>query len=367
MSRHTRFLCTLLLVITAGCNATPSPTGPTASAVAVLDVSATRRIGTSQSRVYEVWATVTTGGLAATVVTTSVTLSGGSAPPLTHSEPGTGSIKPGESRGLYVIVPDGPTDPVRSVVEVAVTLDDGAGHRSQAAGSGVVRDFGPPELTASVERATLAAGDVTRIHWRATNTAGVVIDPIVGALFPSEGSTEITPCPGTTMFDVRTGNVSGDAHILIPVTVGGAPRLPWYCGTWSGPATETWTDSAGAPGSWNGAVTLAAFQSAGRVTGHVVRNLPLHGNLVRPLTASVSAAGGLTATVPAEAAGYPRESGPRFACPIELDARLSPDGATLSGTFTAQCTPEANRIVTLQGRFDATRHENPYPAPYSPP
>ncbi len=136
--------------------------------------------------------------------------------------------------------------------------------------------------------------------------------------------------------------------------MGPPPRTPWYCGTWSGASTETWTDSAGTPGSWSGGVTLSGFQSGERVTGYFVRDLQLHGLLVRPLDARTGRSNGsLVATVPASAAGFPNESGPRFACPIELEAQLTPDGSRLSGTFKAQCSPEPGREVTLRGQFDA--------------
>ena len=83
-------------------------------------------------------------------------------------------------------------------------------------------------------------------------------------------------------------------------------------------------------------MTLSGFQSGERVTGYFVRDLQLHGLLVRPLDARTGRSNGsLVATVPASAAGFPNESGPRFACPIELEAQLTPDGSRLSGTFTA--------------------------------
>jgi hypothetical protein len=225
----------------------------------------------------------------------------------------------------------------------------------------------PPALTASVERAALGAGEITRLAWRASGTSFVLIEPIRGLSLPAAGSLDLTPCPGVTEFDVGTHNLSGEAHVRIPVTVSAAPSLPWYCGTWSGPSTETWTDSGGQPGSWAGGVTISAFQSAGRVTGYVWRDLPMHGLITRPLDARASPGGRLAATIPATAAGFPNEAGPRFACPLELRADSSLDGATLTGTFSGRCTLAANREVTLEGRFDATRDPNPYPRPYQTP
>jgi hypothetical protein len=248
-------------------------------------------------------------------------------------------------------------------VQVTITVGDASGRLAQATGSGVVRDFLVPDLTASADRTALSAGETTWIRWRATNTTFVNINPIVPGVpgFPAEGSTEITPCPGATVFDVSAGNISGDAHVPIPITVAAPPRTPWFCGNWSGTVSETWADSAGTPGSFSGGVTLSAFESGGRVRGRFVRSLPLNGLLARPLDAPGRSDGGLVATIPASAPGFPNEPGPRFACPIELDARLSPDGSTITGTFRAQCRPDGAGEVTLRGQFEAFRQDNSYP------
>ena len=167
-------------------------------------------------------------------------------------------------------IPD-PAAAAHTIVQVTITLDDGAGHRGQATASGPVRDFAVPELTAQAERTTLAAGETTRLQWRASGATFVNISPIVGGPgFPGEGVTEITPCPGTTVFDVWTHNISGEVHVPIPITVASPGRAPWFCGIRSGPSTETWTDSTGVPGSLSGAVRLSAFQSGGRITGVVL-------------------------------------------------------------------------------------------------
>jgi hypothetical protein len=274
------------------------------------------------------------------------------------------SIPAGERHQFYVVLPDpAPGTPAHSIAQVTVTLVDGAGQRAEASGSAAVRDIKPPELTASVDRTTLAAGETTVLHWRASGASGANIDPrVTSALLPAEGSIEITPCPGTTVFDVSTGNLSGVVHVRIPVTVDPPPMTPWACGMWSGPSTETWTDANGTPGSWAGGVTLSLFQSGGRIVGYLTRDLQLHGLLFRPIDGRAGPSNGsIAATVPAQPPGFPHEPGPRFACPIELDARLTPDGATLAGTFRAQCRPEGAGEVTLQGQFDARRTDPPYP------
>ena len=162
--------------------------------------------------------------------------------------------------------------------------------------------------------------------------------------------------------DVWTHNLSGEARVRIPGTVDPPPVTPWFCGAWSGPSRETWTDANGTPGSWSGGVTLSLFQSGGQVVGHLVRGLQLNGLLVRPLDGRAgSSNGSIAATIPAQPPGFPNESGPRFACPIELEARLSPDGATLTGTFRAQCRPAGGGEVTLRGQFDAGKLDPAYP------
>ena len=167
-------------------------------------------------------------------------------------------------------------------------------------------------------------------------------------------------CPGATVFDVWTQNLSGESHTPVTITVGAPPRTPWFCGTWSGPSTESWTDSGGEPGAWSGGVTVVAFQSGGRVTGQFVRDLQLHGRLARTLEAAAGPGGTLNGTVPTDRF----EPGPRFGCPVTVDARLSSDAMSLTGTFTGRCTLDGSRDVSLQGRFEASKQPNPYPSPF---
>ena len=117
----------------------------------------------------------------------------------------------------------------------------------------------------------------------------------------------------SSVFDVWTHNLSGEAHVRIPVTVDPPPMTPWFCGIWSGPGSETWTDANGTPGSWSGGVTLSLFQSGGQVVGYLVRSLQLNGLLVRPVEARASN-GSIVATIAARPPGFPHEPGPRFAC-----------------------------------------------------
>jgi hypothetical protein len=356
-----------VLALTAGCGSTTSPTGPTSLPVTIQDVGGSRRLTDSGGHTYAIWATVVTAAAVTGPGEITVTLTGGAAPPQTYREPRAFSLAPGTGM-LNFQIPD-QAGVAHTVVQITMALTD-AGNHPQATGSGAVRDFLPPELAASVARTALSAGETTTLQWRATGTGSiaVIINPIIGVIFPPEGSTEITPCPGNTVFDLSTHNISGESHVHVPVTVGPPPRTPWYCGTWSGASTETWTDSAGTPGSWSGGVMLSGFQSGGRVTGYFVRTLQLNGLLVRPLDARAGPSdGSLLATVPASAAGFPNESGPRFACPIALDAQLTPNGSRLRGTFTAQCTPEPGREVTLRGQFDAGKDDTPYPSSFGPP
>src|SRR4029078_1709391 len=98
----------------------------------------------------------------------------------------------------------------------------------------------PPALTASVERAALGGGEITRLAWRAAGASLVLIEPIRGLSLPAAGSLDLTPCPGVTEFDVGTHNLSGEAHVRIPVTVSAAPSLPWCFGTRPGSAAQAW-------------------------------------------------------------------------------------------------------------------------------
>jgi hypothetical protein len=363
VSRCTPLLCVFVLALSAGCGSTPNQ--PTSHPFTVEGVDSARTImGDSRVLSYQVWASVVAVAPVSGTVDLSITLSGGGAPPMTHREPSTVSIPAGQRHQFYVVLADpAPATAAHSSVQVTVTLGDGAGQRVQASGSAAVRNITAPELTASAERTTLAAGETTRIHWRASGATSVNITPrIVGAILPAEGAIEITPCPGTTIFDVWTQNLSGEARVRIPVTVDPPPMTPWFCGVWSGQSSETWTDANGTPGSWSGGVTLSLFQSGGQIVGYLERSLQSNGLLVRPLDGRVgSANGSIAATIPAQPPGFPTESGPRFACPIELAARLSTDGATLVGTFRAQCRPEGGPEVTLSGQFDARKLDPPYP------
>jgi hypothetical protein len=363
MLRDAAVLVTVL-ALTTGCGSSTSPTGPTSLPVTIQDVGGLRHLTESGGHTYAVWATVVTTSAVTGAGEVTVTLSGGAAPPQTYREPRVFSLPPGTGM-LNFQIPD-QAGVAHTMVQVTITLNDTGGH-PQATGSGALVDIVTPALTASADRTALSAGETTTLRWRATGNGGVAvsIDPIAGVIFPPEGSTQITPCPGDTVFDLSTHNISGDAHVQVPVTVGPPPRTPWYCGTWSGPSTETWTDSTGTPGSWSGGVALSGFQSGDRVTGYFLRTLPMNGQLVRPLDARTGpSTGSLVVTVPASAAGFPDESGPRFACPIELAAQLTPDGSLLHGTFTAQCTPQPGREVTLRGTFDASRDSRPYPSSF---
>jgi hypothetical protein len=365
--RDATVLVACVAAFSTGCGSSESPTGPTSLPITIQDVGGSRRLTDSGGHTYAVWATVVTRAAVTGAGEVTVTLSGGAAPAQTFREPRVFSLPPGTGM-LNFQIPD-QAGVAHTVVQITIALTD-AGNHPQATGSGALVDVVAPAMTASAERTDLSAGETTTLRWRATGNGGiaVVINPISGVIFPPEGSTEITPCPGNTVFELSTHNISGEAHVQVPVTVGPPPRTPWYCGTWSGASTETWTDSAGTPGSWSGGVTLSAFQSGDRITGYFVRDLQLHGLLVRPLDARAGPSNGsLVATVPAAAAGFPNESGPRFACPIELEAQLTPDGSQLRGTFKGQCTPEPGREVTLRGQFDATRHDPPYPASFERP
>jgi len=86
----------------------------------------------------------------------------------------------------------------------------------------------------------------------------------------------------------------------------------------------------------------------------------LHGRLARTLEAAAGPGGTLNGTVPADRF----EPGPRFGCPVTVDARLSSDAMSLTGTFTGRCTLDGSRDVSLQGRFEASKQPNPYPSPF---
>jgi hypothetical protein len=362
-NRNAAVLVTVL-ALTTGCGSATSPTGPTSLPVTIQDVGGSRHLTESGGHTYAVWATVVTRTAVTGSGEVTVTLSGGAAPPQTYREPRVFAIPPGTGM-LNFQIPD-QASVAHTMAQVTMALNEGSSH-PQATGSGALVDVVAPTLTASADRTALSAGETTTLRWHATGNGGVavIVDPIAGVIFPAEGSTEITPCPGTTVFDLSTHNISGEAHVQVPITVGPPPRTPWFCGTWSGASTETWTDSAATPGSWSGGVALSGFQSGDRVTGYFLRTLQLNGQLVRPLDARTGpATGSLVATLPASAAGFPDEPGPRFACPIALEAQLTPDGAQLHGTFTAQCTPQPGREVTLHGQFDATRDSRPYPSSF---
>ena len=199
-----------------------------------------------------------------------------------------------------------------TVVQITMALTD-AGNHPQATGSGAVRDFLPPELAASVARTALSAGETTTLQWRATGTGSiaVIINPIIGVIFPPEGSTEITPCSGNTVFDLSTHNISGAAHVQVPVTVGptaDALVLRDVVGR-QHRDVDRFGRHAGLVVGRRDAVGVPV---GGRVTGYFVRTLQLNGLLVRPLDARAGPSdGSLLATVPASAAGFPNESGPR--------------------------------------------------------
>jgi hypothetical protein len=283
MPRFARMLCACVLSLAAACGSSSKPpTGPTSAPVTLTDVFVSRHVDAAQVPIYKAWATVIAAGQAATVVDATVTLSGGAPSPLAHREPRVVPVPAGQNRVLQFDIPDRPGNPLYTTFQITLTVDDAAGHRGAAEASGTVKDFPVPDLTASADRTTLAAGETTTLRWRATG------------------------------------------------------------------------------GAWSGGVTVVAFQSGGRVTGQFVRNLRLNGRLARTLEGAAGAGRSLTGTVPSDRF----EPGPRFGCPVTIDARLSSDAMNLTGTFAGRCTLDGSREVSLQGRFEATRHENPYPSPF---
>ena len=264
MQRFARSLCTCVLALAAACSSSSKgPTEPTSAPVTLTDVFVSRHVDAAHVPLYEAWATVISAGPAATVVDATITLSGGAPTPLAHREPRVVPVPAGQHRVLQFAIPDRPGNPPYTTFQITLTVDDAAGHRGAAEASGSVKDFPIPAVTASVDRTTLAAGETTTLRWRATGTTFVNIAQFAaGPTLPAEGSIEATPCPGVTVFDVWTQNLSGESHTPVTITVGAPPRTPWFCGTWSGPSTESWTDSEVNPARGRGASPSSRFNRA---------------------------------------------------------------------------------------------------------
>ena len=254
-----------VLALTTGCGSTTSPTGPTSLPVTIQHVGGSRRLTDSEGYTYAIWATVVTAAAVTGPGEITVTLSGGAAPAQTYREPRAFSLAPGTWM-LNFQIPD-QAGVAHTVVQITMALTDAGKHPH---GNRVGRGQGLP--APGVGGLSGAHGLVS---WRDDDSAVARHSnrqhrrhhqPHHRRDLRPEGSTEITPCPGNTVFDLSTHNISGESHVHVPVTVGPPPRTPWYCGTWSGASTETWTDSAGTPGSWSGGVMLSGFQSGGRVT-----------------------------------------------------------------------------------------------------
>ena len=257
-----------------------------------------------------------------------------------------------------------------TVVQITMALTD-AGNHPQATGSGALRDFVAPELAASVTRTALSAGETTTLQWRATGTGSiaVIINPIDGVNLPTRGpQPRSRRAPAIRCSTLSTHNISGEAHVQVPVTVGPPPRTPWSCGTWSGASTETWTDSAGTPGSWSGGVTLSGFQSGERVTGYFVRDLQLHGLLVRPLDARAGRSNG---SLRRDGAGVGRGLPQRIGAALRLPDRAGGAAdtrrlAAAAAPSRRSARPEPGREVTLRGQFDAGK-DGTYPMAFDRP
>ena len=191
-----------VFALTTGCGSSTSPTGPTPLPVTIQDVGGSRHLTESGGHTYAIWATVVTRAAVTGAGEVTVTLSGGAAPPQTYREPRVFSLPPGSGM-LDFQIPD-QAGVAHTMVQVTIALSDTGGH-PQATGSGALVDIVAPALTASADRTALSAGETTTLRWRATGNGGVAvsIDPIAGVIFPAEGSTEITPCPGTTVFESR--------------------------------------------------------------------------------------------------------------------------------------------------------------------